>query len=46
MLTDRKHIIVRKWSNRVLERLAPAFSGEVVNVSGWDDRDKEGKCYR
>lgn len=46
MLIDRKHIIVRKWSNRVLAEVAPLFEGDVVNVSGWDDRDKEGRHYR
>ena len=46
MLTDKKHILVRKWSNRVLRTIAPKFEGEMVNVSGWDDRDKEGGHYR
>lgn len=46
MFVDRKHILVRRWSNRVLQRIAPHFEGDVVNVSAWDDRDKEGGTYR
>lgn len=45
MLTDRKYILARHWSNRELRRLAPLFTGAVVNVSGWDDRDKQGSHY-
>jgi len=45
MLTDRKYILARKWSNREMRKLAPLFSGAVCNVSGWDDRDKEGSHY-
>ncbi len=45
MLTDRKYILARKWSNRELRKVAPLLGGEVVNVSGWDDRDKEGSHY-
>lgn len=45
MLTDRKYILARLWSNREMRKLAPHFSGEIVNVSGWDDRDKEGGHY-
>lgn len=26
--------------------MAPLFTGDIVNVSGWDDRDKEGRHYR
>lgn len=36
----------RRWSNRELRRVAPLFTGDVVNVSGWEDRDKEGRLYR
>ncbi len=45
MLTDRKYDLARRWSNRELRRLAPSFDGAVVNVSGWDDRDKQGGRY-
>lgn len=37
---------VRVWSNRQLEKIASLFSGEVINVSGWKDADKEGRHYR
>ena len=45
MLTDRKYDLARRWSNREVRKLAPLFEGAVVNVSGWDDRDKEGGRY-
>ncbi len=45
MLTDRKYLLARYWSNRELRKIAPLFTGDVVNVSGWDDRDKEGERY-
>ncbi len=45
-LVDRYYRLPRQWSNHVLRRIAPAFDGQVINVSGWDDRDKEGGRYR
>src|SRR5581483_8386198 len=36
----------RAWSNRQLRAVAPLFDGRVVNVSGWEDRDKRGGRYR
>ena len=36
----------RAWSNRQLERFADRFTGDVIHVSGWEDRDKEGGFYR
>lgn len=36
----------RRWSNTELKRFAPFFAGDVVNVSGWRDEDKEGRLYR
>jgi hypothetical protein len=32
--------------NRVLREYLAAFGGEIINVSGWEDRDKEGGFYR
>jgi hypothetical protein len=46
LFVDRMHRLARCWSNRQLEVLASLFSGDVVNVSAWDDRDKEGRCYQ
>lgn len=45
-LTDRQHRLPRLWSNRQLRLIAPLFSGDIVNVSAWDDRDKEGAHYK
>lgn len=43
---ERRFASARFWSNDELRRLCPIFTGDVVNVSGWDDRDKEGSYYR
>jgi hypothetical protein len=29
-----------------MRKLAPLFHGDIVNVSAWDDRDKEGGHYK
>lgn len=36
----------RIFSNLQLRKYANLFSGEIVNVSGWDDRDGENGQYR
>lgn len=36
----------RLWSNVELRRFASLFRGDVANVSGWRDEDKEGLHYR
>lgn len=43
---DRRFRLPRIWSNRELEKIAPLFHGDVVNVSAWKDEDKEGRHYR
>lgn len=43
---DRKHRLARIWSNEQLARIAPVFTGHVVNVSAWDDRDKQDRHYK
>ena len=45
-LIDRKVRLPRVWSNRELEKFASSFAGHVVNVSAWNDEDKEGRRYR
>ncbi len=46
MIVNRKFRLARLWSNQELRRIASCFHGSVVNVSAWDDRDKEGGHYR
>lgn len=46
LLIDRKHRLPREWSNEELRKIAPHFKGDIVNVSGWKDIDKEGKRYK
>lgn len=36
----------RRWSNQELRRWAPLVHGDVLNVSGWRDEDKQGGYYR
>jgi len=43
---DKKFRAPRVWSNKVLAELAYLFEGEVANISGWKDLDKEGKSYK
>lgn len=38
--------MARLWSNEVLRQVGPLAEGEVVNVSAWQDADKEGGYYR
>jgi hypothetical protein len=42
----RRFRLPRTWSNGVLRKIAPLFDGDVINVSGWRDDDKEGGKYR
>jgi hypothetical protein len=44
--SGRKFRVPRKWSNQELRKIAHYFTGEIINVSGWDDRDKEGGTYK
>lgn len=46
LFVDRVFRLPRVWSNRELEKYAHLFHGDIVNVSGWQDIDKEGKRYR
>ncbi len=36
----------RHFSNVMLKKFGKYFSGDMINVSGWDDRDREGKKYQ
>lgn len=45
-VVSRRFRLPRIWSNGVLQTLAPLCEGEIINVSGWDDRDKQGRRYR
>ncbi len=43
---ERKFRLPRIWSNKELKKFAHLFSGDIVNVSGWTDTDKEGDTYK
>jgi len=46
MFTDRKFRLPRIWSNQQLKKFGHLFTGDVINVSGWTDIDKEGGHYK
>jgi hypothetical protein len=43
---ERAFGIPRRWSNTELRRVGHLFKGDIVNVSAWQDRDKEAGTYR
>ena len=45
LFTDRVHRLPRCWSNNELSKFASLFTGDIINVSGWKDEDKEGRKY-
>ncbi|MCL6103113.1 MAG: hypothetical protein M1292_11640 [Bacteroidetes bacterium] len=46
MFMDRKFRLPRIWSNKELRKFAHLFTGDIINVSGWRDEDKEGGHYQ
>jgi len=42
-----KKYIPRYWSNDELRKIVPYLPSDsrILNVSGWEDNDKEGDCY-
>lgn len=43
---NRHAELPRRYLNRELRKISHLFLGDVVNVSGWQDKDKEGWHYR
>lgn len=43
---DRKFRAPRIWSNNELLKFSGLFHGDIVNVSGWNDCDKQGGYYK
>lgn len=37
---------VRTWSNIELKKFSHLLEGDVVNISGWEDKDKDGGFYK
>jgi hypothetical protein len=46
VLAERKYLRPRLWSNGELAKIAHLFKGIVLNVSGWNDLDKNGRRYK
>src|SRR5678816_1575831 len=46
LFVDPVHRVPRLWSNRQLAEIGNLFDGDVVNVSAWQDSDKNGRTYR
>ena len=44
-LPEKKYRAARIWSNEELQKIAPLFSGNIINVSAWEDSDKRGRKY-
>ena len=45
-MVERNFRLPRKWSNKILREIAPIFHDHIVNISGWEDKDKEGGEYK
>jgi hypothetical protein len=43
---DKKFREPRIWSNHELKKIAPFCRGSIINVSAWQDEDKEGTVYK
>lgn len=37
---------IRIWSNQVLKKICKNMTGDIINVSGWEDKDKQGGFYK
>lgn len=46
LFIQRSFRLPRQWSNQTLRTVGGIFTGEVINVSGWQDQDKEGHRYK
>jgi len=46
ILKDKKFRLVREWTNTELQKFASLFTGDVINISGWKDLDKQGGNYK
>ena len=46
MLIDNKFRKPRKWSNNELKKFSKNFYGNVINISGWKDSDKQNSFYK
>jgi hypothetical protein len=45
-MSSVKFRIPRIWSNKELAKFSWHFKGEVANISGWKDCDKQGRNYK
>lgn len=46
LFKDRIYRLPRIWSNNELKKFSHLFEGDIVNISGWQDSDKEGGFYK
>lgn len=46
LLNCHQDWIPRVWSNKEILRYGKLFKGDVLNLSGWKDSDKDGGIYR
>lgn len=45
-MMDRKYRLARLWSNECLRKYSDYLGGDICNVSGWKDQDKQGGYYK
>lgn len=45
-LVDNKFRKPRIWSNNELKKFSNRFNGKIINVSSWNDSDKENSFYK
>jgi len=46
LIIDNKFRKPRFWSNKILAKFSDEFFGDIINVSAWNDEDKEGSHYK
>lgn len=46
LFVDKKFRKPRVWSNDELKKFARLFEGKIINISGWQDKDKDGAEYK
>ncbi len=45
-ILPKELVDARVFSNVMIKKYGQYFSGDIINVSGWDDRDSRGKTYK
>jgi hypothetical protein len=46
LFTERHYRLPRLWPNQEIKKLGNFFTGTIVNISGWEDCNKDGNKYK